>query len=105
MPEHEPLIVVEDLQSFYGESHILHGVSFSVEAGEVVTLLGRNGAGKTTLIKSVMGLVTKTGGSVAFTRDPSGRRRSAMGCAVSIRRLARAAIRSITQKAARLPIR
>ena len=67
MPEHEPLIVVEDLQSFYGESHILHGVSFSVEAGEVVTLLGRNGAGKTTTLKSIMGMVRQRKGSIRFS--------------------------------------
>ena len=43
-----PLLAVKDLQAWYGESHILHGVNFDVREGEVVTLLGRNGAGKTT---------------------------------------------------------
>jgi branched-chain amino acid transport system ATP-binding protein len=59
-----PLLVVDGLQAWYGESHILHGVAFDVGAGEVVTLLGRNGAGKTTTLKSIMGIVTKRSGSV-----------------------------------------
>ncbi len=62
----EALLAVRDLHAWYGESHILHGVSFDVRAGEVVTLLGRNGAGKTTTLKSVMGIVTKRRGSVTF---------------------------------------
>ena len=52
-----PLLAVKDLQAWYGESHILHGASFDVREGEVVTLLGRNGAGKTTTLKSIMGMV------------------------------------------------
>jgi branched-chain amino acid transport system ATP-binding protein len=59
-----PLLAVENLQSWYGESHILHGVTFDVRAGEVVTLLGRNGAGKTTTLKSIMGIVGQRIGSV-----------------------------------------
>jgi branched-chain amino acid transport system ATP-binding protein len=62
----DALLAVRDLHAWYGESHILHGVSFDVRAGEVVTLLGRNGAGKTTTLKSVMGIVTKRKGSVTF---------------------------------------
>jgi branched-chain amino acid transport system ATP-binding protein len=61
-----PLLAVENLQAWYGESHILHGISFDVYPGEVVTLLGRNGAGKTTTLKSVMGIVTRRTGSVRF---------------------------------------
>ena len=61
-----PLLAVENLQAWYGESHILHGVTFEVRAGEVVTLLGRNGAGKTTTLKSVMGIVGQRQGSVRF---------------------------------------
>src|ERR1700742_2526631 len=61
-----PLLSVKDLQAWYGESHILHGVSFDVHQGEVVTLLGRNGAGKTTTLKSIMGIVGQRAGSVAF---------------------------------------
>jgi branched-chain amino acid transport system ATP-binding protein len=59
-----PLLVIENLQAWYGESHILHGVNLEVHAGEVVTLLGRNGAGKTTTLKSVMGIVPQRTGSV-----------------------------------------
>jgi branched-chain amino acid transport system ATP-binding protein len=61
-----PLLAVSDLQAWYGESHVLHGVTFEVMAGEVVTLLGRNGAGKTTTLKSIMGIVSKRVGSVKF---------------------------------------
>jgi branched-chain amino acid transport system ATP-binding protein len=61
-----PVLAVGDLQAWYGESHILHGINFNVNAGEVVTLLGRNGAGKTTTLKSVMGIIGKRSGSVRF---------------------------------------
>ena len=62
----ETLLEVKDLNSWYGESHVLHGMNFSVPAGEVVTLLGRNGAGKTTTMRSVMGMLSKRTGSVRF---------------------------------------
>jgi branched-chain amino acid transport system ATP-binding protein len=61
-----PVLSVKNLQAWYGESHILHGIDFSVNAGEVVTLLGRNGAGKTTTLKSVMGIIGKRTGSIRF---------------------------------------
>jgi len=61
-----PLLVIKDLQAWYGESHILHGVNFDVREGEVVTLLGRNGAGKTTTLKSIMGIVGHRTGSVRY---------------------------------------
>ena len=61
-----PLLAVKELQAWYGESHILHGVNFDVREGEVVTLLGRNGAGKTTTMKSIMGIVGQRTGSVRF---------------------------------------
>jgi branched-chain amino acid transport system ATP-binding protein len=61
----EPLLTVADLHAWYGESHVLHGVTFDVHAGEVVTLLGRNGAGKTTTLKSIMGM-TRRSGTVRF---------------------------------------
>jgi len=66
MGEARALLEVKDLQAWYGESHILHGVDFSVREGEVVTLLGRNGAGKTTTLKSVMGMIGKRTGSVLY---------------------------------------
>lgn len=62
----EPLLSVRDLQGWYGESHILHGMSFEVGDGEVVTLLGRNGSGKTTTMRAVMGILGKRQGSVRF---------------------------------------
>jgi branched-chain amino acid transport system ATP-binding protein len=55
---------VEGLQTFYGKSHILHGVAFEVREGEIVTLLGRNGAGKTTTLRSLMGLTPAREGHV-----------------------------------------
>ena len=60
------LLAVSDLEAWYGESHVLHGISFDVRPGEVVTLLGRNGAGKTTTLKSIMGILPKRKGSVKF---------------------------------------
>ena len=60
------LLSVEDLHAWYGESHILHGMSFAVGEGEVVTLLGRNGVGKTTTLKALMGMLPRRRGSVVF---------------------------------------
>jgi branched-chain amino acid transport system ATP-binding protein len=57
---------VRDLHGWYGESHVLHGVDFTVSGGELVTLLGRNGAGKTTILRAVMGLLEKRSGSISF---------------------------------------
>ncbi len=62
----EPLLEVDDLNAWYGESHVLHGVSFAVDEGEVVTLLGRNGAGKTTTLRAILGIVGKRTGRVRF---------------------------------------
>ena len=61
-----PLLAVDGLEAWYGESHILHGMRFEVHAGEVVTLLGRNGAGKSTTMRSIMGMVAKRKGSVTY---------------------------------------
>jgi branched-chain amino acid transport system ATP-binding protein len=61
-----PILAVQNLEAWYGESHILHGINFQVNPGEVVTLLGRNGAGKTTTLKSVMGIIGKRSGSIRF---------------------------------------
>ena len=60
------VLQVRNLEAWYGESHILHGINFDVNAGEVVKLLGRNGAGKTTTLKSIMGMIGKRTGSVKF---------------------------------------
>ena len=61
-----PLLAIRDLNAWYGESHVLHGIAFDVAPGEVVTLLGRNGAGKTTTMKSIMGVLGKRQGSIVF---------------------------------------
>ena len=65
-PSASPMLAVKDLEAWYGESHILHGATFDVHAGEVVTLLGRNGVGKTTTLKAIMGIVEQRKGSVRF---------------------------------------
>jgi len=62
----DALLSVRDLHGWYGESHILHGMTFQVQAGEVVTLLGRNGAGKTTTLRAIMGMLGRRQGSVKF---------------------------------------
>jgi branched-chain amino acid transport system ATP-binding protein len=61
-----PLVAVDDVHTYYGKSHILHGVSLQVGAGEVVGLLGRNGVGKSTTLKTIMGLVRPSHGSVSL---------------------------------------
>ena len=59
-----PFLEVKDLHGWYGESHVLHGVNFHVDEGEVVTLLGRNGAGRTSTMRSIMGLIGRRVGSI-----------------------------------------
>ena len=59
-----PYLEVKDLHGWYGESHVLHGVNFHVNEGEVVTLLGRNGAGRTSTMRSIMGLIGSRKGSI-----------------------------------------
>ena len=61
-----PLLRIKDLEAWYGESHVLHGMTLDVHEGEVVTLLGRNGAGKTTTMKSIIGIMGKRTGSIVF---------------------------------------
>ena len=62
----EAQLAVRDLHGWYGESHVLHGITFDVNSGEVVTLLGRNGAGKTSTMRAIMGMLAKRRGSVRF---------------------------------------
>jgi branched-chain amino acid transport system ATP-binding protein len=61
-----PLVRIDDVHTYYGKSHILNGVSLKVEPGEVVGLLGRNGVGKSTTLKTIMGLVRPSRGTVLF---------------------------------------
>ncbi|MDK2013625.1 MULTISPECIES: ABC transporter ATP-binding protein [unclassified Deinococcus] len=73
-----PLLSVQDLNAFYGQSHVLRGVTLHVNPGEVVSLIGRNGAGKTTTLKSVMGVLRSRTGQITFggqdiSRLPSNR--------------------------------
>jgi branched-chain amino acid transport system ATP-binding protein len=66
----QPLVSVEGIHTYYGKSHILHGVSLDVGPGEVVGLLGRNGVGKSTTLKSIMGLVNPSEGKISFNGQP-----------------------------------
>jgi branched-chain amino acid transport system ATP-binding protein len=83
--EREPLVRVEDIETYYGKSHILHGVSVDVGRGEVVGLLGRNGVGKSTTLKAIMGLVVPRQGRVLLEGQPITRlspdRRARLGIA------------------------
>jgi branched-chain amino acid transport system ATP-binding protein len=65
----EPVLAVADVHTYYGDSHVLHGVSLTVAPGEVVAILGRNGMGKTTLIRSVVGFTPPRRGRVSFKGD------------------------------------
>ena len=64
MSENGAMLRVANLHAWYGESHVLHGVDFVVQRGEVVTLLGRNGAGRTSMLKSILGMVGRRSGSI-----------------------------------------
>ena len=67
-----PMLTVDNLQAYYGKSHVLHGVDLSVGAGEIVSLLGRNGVGRSTTAKAIMGLVDCTGRIVFKGREMTG---------------------------------
>jgi branched-chain amino acid transport system ATP-binding protein len=62
----EVQLAVRDVHGWYGESHVLHGMTFDVNPGEVVTLLGRNGAGKTTTMRAIMGMLSQRKGSITY---------------------------------------
>jgi branched-chain amino acid transport system ATP-binding protein len=65
-PAGAPLLEITGLHAWYGESHVLHGMDFTIEEGEVATLLGRNGAGKTTTLRAIMGILGHRAGSIRF---------------------------------------
>jgi branched-chain amino acid transport system ATP-binding protein len=69
-----PLLSVEEIHTYYGEAHILQGVSLRLDEGEVVTLIGRNGAGKTTTLRSIMGIARPSRGRVVFRGEDIARR-------------------------------
>ena len=71
------MLDVEQVHTYYGESHILHGVSLRVAAGEAVALLGRNGAGKTTMIRSIVGFTPPREGRIVFEGTPEALRANA----------------------------
>jgi branched-chain amino acid transport system ATP-binding protein len=62
----QPVLAVRELHAYYGESHVLHGVTFDLRKGELVTLIGRNGAGKSTTLKTIMGLMRRVSGSIIY---------------------------------------
>lgn len=73
------MLKLDNINVFYGESHILRNVSFAVEPGQIVCLMGRNGVGKTTALKAIMGLLPARGGHISFegtnlTKEPPDRR-------------------------------
>jgi branched-chain amino acid transport system ATP-binding protein len=68
------MLKVENLQAFYGKSHVLHGITFTLQPGEIVALLGRNGSGRSTTAKAIMGLVDCTGDIVWKGRQLAGLR-------------------------------
>ena len=69
------MLKLVEVDSFYGRSHVLHGVNLDVPAGEITTILGRNGTGKTTLLKTIMGLTDRTNGAIRYD-DARHRRRA-----------------------------
>lgn len=60
------ILTVDDIHTYYGQSHVLHGVSLDIESGESVALLGRNGAGKTTTLRSILGMTPPREGEITF---------------------------------------
>src|SRR5207249_5238551 len=66
----DAMLEVQDLHAFYGASHVVQGITFSIDQGEAVALVGRNGVGKTSTLKSLMGMETRTRGSVTMEGTP-----------------------------------
>lgn len=73
---HSPILIVDRINTFYGQSHVLQEVSLSIHEGEVVSLLGRNGVGKTTTLRSIMGLTPPQSGQIQFKGIPIARKPS-----------------------------
>jgi len=73
---HYPILIVDQINTFYGQSHVLQEVSLSINGGEVVCLLGRNGVGKTTTLRSIMGLTPPQSGQILFKGIPVARKPS-----------------------------
>ena len=63
------MLKIQDLNAYYGQSHVLQGVSLEVRVGEIVSLVGRNGAGKTTILKSIMGIEVRRRGRIEFQNE------------------------------------
>jgi branched-chain amino acid transport system ATP-binding protein len=63
-------LAISDIDTYYGDSHVLHGVSFSLQPGRLLGLLGRNGAGKTTCMSTIMGFLRPRGGSISLYGEP-----------------------------------
>ncbi|MBV9430607.1 MAG: ABC transporter ATP-binding protein [Hyphomicrobiales bacterium] len=66
MPIDGALLEIDDLNAWYGESHVLHGISFDLREGETLSLIGRNGAGKTTTLRAILGIVRNRKGTIRF---------------------------------------
>ncbi|MFC7231137.1 ABC transporter ATP-binding protein [Saliphagus sp. GCM10025308] len=66
MSDRVPLLELEDVDAGYGETRVLHDLSLAIDEGEIVSLIGRNGAGKTTTLRSIMGIITPTSGTIAY---------------------------------------
>ena len=65
----DAILTVENLEAWYGDAKVLHGISFALKKGEVLSLIGANGAGKSTLLKCISGLLSKKSGSITFNGE------------------------------------
>lgn len=84
----DPLLVIDNLSAHYGQAKVLDGISFSIDRGQLVSIVGANGAGKTTLIRTIAGMVKPTGGRVAFNGNDLAGRSSATICEYGIAQVA-----------------